>query len=230
MPGIHTLPVWFMAIQLIPFIEVNKRANQLAHFLIEKGVTINQSIPLCIDRSIDFVIAMLGILKAGAVYVPIDTSTPHDRIQFILKDLGASSIICSKKTLGIIEEFEIETIEMDGKSKDVIADEPCENISLEILPHDLAYIIYTSGSTGTPKGVMIEQQAFFHYVTNNQTKYINSDDNKAGSYIYLSSAFDASITALFMPMLAGKMAVISSHNASQVLKTQTLKNMRHTIF
>ncbi|MCY7422266.1 MAG: amino acid adenylation domain-containing protein [Chitinophagaceae bacterium] len=207
----------------IPFIKVNKRANQLAHFLIEKGVTINQSIPLCIDRSIDFVIAMLGILKAGAVYVPIDTSTPHDRIQFILKDLGASSIICSKKTLSLVEEFEIKTIEMDGKNKDVIADEPCENISMKILPNDLAYIIYTSGSTGTPKGVMIEQQAFFHYVTNNKTKYINNDDNKAGSFIYLSNAFDASITALFMPMLAGKMAVISSYHASEVFEDPNFK-------
>ena len=202
----------------ISFNEVNTRANQLARYLITKGITTNQSVPLCIDRSIEFVIAMLAILKAGGVYVPVDISVPRDRIQFILMDLAAGCIICSKESSSLVNDFNIDTIELDGKDQQNIASQALGNLQLATHPNDLAYIIYTSGSTGKPKGVMIEHHAFSHYVTNNKTRYINNDDNMAGSYIYLSNAFDASITALFMPMLSGKMSVISCKNKSEVFE------------
>ncbi len=203
---------------IVSFNEVNTRANQLARYLIAKGITPNKCVPLCIGRSIEFVIAMLAILKAGGVYVPLDTSVPRDRIQFILMDLAAGCIICSKESSSLVNDFNIDTIELDGKDQQNIASQALGNLQLTTHPTDLAYIIYTSGSTGKPKGVMIEHHAFSHYVTNSKTRYINNDDNTAGSYIYLSNAFDASITALFMPMLSGKMAVISSRNKSEVFE------------
>ena len=193
----------------ISFNEVNTRANQLARYLIAKGITTNQSVPLCIDRSIEFVIAMLAILKAGGVYVPVDISVPRDRIQFILMDLAASCIICSKESSSLVNDFNIGIIEVDGKDQQNIASQAIGNLQLATHPNNLAYIIYTSGSTGKPKGVMIEHHAFSHYVTNNKTRYINNDDKMASSYIYLPNAFDAFITALFMPMLNAKMSVIS---------------------
>lgn len=202
----------------LTFNEVNNRANQLASYLKAVGITKNQFVPLCIEAGFDFVISMLAIFKAGAVYVPIDALTPPDRITFILKDLAATCVVCSAQTLNLFKDFTVEAIDVNDRYKSDIDLQPTSNLLIEINPTDLAYIIYTSGSTGKPKGVMIEHQAFHHYITNNKTKYINADGNKSGSYIYLSNAFDASLTALFMPMIAGKMAVIAHKNKSEVFE------------
>ena len=145
----------------LSYLELNERSNQLAHYLQSKGVKEETLVPLYLERGIEMMIGMIGIMKAGAAYVPIDTDFPGQRINFILKDTKAKLIVTSKKiSFNISEEEGIDCIEIDetlSQSK--------QNLERKVLPENLAYIIYTSGSTGMPKGVMVEHKNLVDYVS-----------------------------------------------------------------
>ena len=206
--------------QKISFFELNQHANRVARYLQYIGVKKNQYVPVCIDKSIEMMIAMLAIFKTGATYVPLDPAHPADRIEFMLNDLQATLVFTTsitRKSLGAHAGKVIEIFESDSAA---IGKQPAENISVSIRPDDVAYVIYTSGSTGRPKGVMVEQAAMYNYMVNSSTKFIHENENLYGSYIHLSNTFDASLTSLFMPMLAGKAAVISSTSGSEAFNDE----------
>ncbi len=139
--------------------ELNKRSNQLASLLQSRGVKKEMLIPICIDRSLEMLIAILGILKAGGAYVPIDPEYPEDRINYMLEDTAATIVISNKMSrLKLPAAKGIDIIEMDGHNT-AISNMPSQNLTTVIHSRNLAYVIYTSGSTGKPKGVMIEHQA-----------------------------------------------------------------------
>jgi amino acid adenylation domain-containing protein len=134
--------------------ELNQRANQLALYLRGKGLKEEVMVPVCMERSLDMMVAILAILKAGAAYVPIDPAYPSERILYMLYDTKASLVISSyEKSSQLLGINGIEIIEIDTLP---VSHESAENLSLPIDPHHLAYIIYTSGSTGKPKGVLVE--------------------------------------------------------------------------
>ncbi|MEP7229915.1 MAG: amino acid adenylation domain-containing protein [Ginsengibacter sp.] len=138
---------------------LNKRSNQLARYLKSLGVKKEALIPICLERSVEMLIGIIGILKAGAAYVPIDPEYPEDRINYMLEDTAAKVVITSKSArIKLPTAAGIDIIELDGH-KDAIAEMPLQNPESEINSRNLAYVIYTSGSTGKPKGVMIEHQA-----------------------------------------------------------------------
>ncbi|MEO6219284.1 MAG: condensation domain-containing protein, partial [Ginsengibacter sp.] len=139
--------------------QLNDRANQLAHCLRSNGVREDALIPLCVERGLEMIVGMLGILKAGAAYVPIDTDFPQERIKFMLQDTGAKLIVSSSISSGNLEvETGVKIIETDN-----INIQSIKNLPTKVLPKHLAYVIYTSGSTGKPKGVMIEHRSLVDY-------------------------------------------------------------------
>ena len=202
--------------------QLNERANQLAAWLKRRGVKEGQLIPICINRSVEMLTGIWAILKTGAVYVPIDPAYPVERIGYILQDTGASIILSSEESLvRLPDDGNLEVISIDGQWP-VISKEPSQNPATSILPSQLAYIIYTSGSTGKPKGVMVTHANLATYLCNQKTNYISVDTSNTGSFVHLSYTFDASLTAMFMPLLKGKMIVLGSKGLAEVFEDDNL--------
>ena len=144
--------------------QLNEKANKLAHFLRGKGVKEDTLVPICIERGMMMIIGILGILKSGGAYVPVDPEYPQERINYMLEDTGAAILVSSQegrselKTSGVIEIIELD------KDWETISSKPIYNLQTSVQPHNLAYVTYTSGSTGKPKGVMIEHASLINYV------------------------------------------------------------------
>ncbi|MEO6733667.1 MAG: amino acid adenylation domain-containing protein [Ferruginibacter sp.] len=205
----------------VTYRELNALSNQLAHYLRSKGVTTNSIVPICIGPGINMIVAIIGILKAGAAYVPIDTAYPLERIQYMLTDVGSPMLVCSKAISDTLKNQSIEMIVLD--EQDLLCNQPHTNLQLQIKPNHLAYIIYTSGSTGRPKGVMIENAALSNYLLNSKANYVNDQGCSSGTFIHLSYSFDASVTGIFMPLLFGKTIVIGSKNDVEVFEDINLQ-------
>ena len=202
--------------------QLNERANQLAHHLISKGVKRGMLIPVCAERSLEMIISILGILKAGAAYVPIDPDYPSDRISYLLNDTAANIVVSTNagsSKLQHVEDIEIIITDDEWSSIDM---QPKTNPGTATDLSDLAYVIYTSGSTGQPKGVMIEHGALLNYLLSNREKYMTDMDGNAGTFMHLSYTFDASITSIFMPLLSGKSVVIGSKQSFEVFEDENL--------
>jgi len=200
----------------LTFLELDQKSNQFANYLRAKGVSGNTFLPLIIDRKPEMVIAILGILKSGAAYVPIDPDFPTARKEYVLKDISAKNIIShSEIKLGLnSDDYQVINIDTDWE----IIDREEKTFKYITKCDDIAYLIYTSGSTGHPKGVMIEHRNLVHYLCNSDTKYIDENSHNSGSFIHLSYTFDASITALFMPLIFGKLVVIGAKNSIEVFQ------------
>ncbi len=135
--------------------QLNQQANKIAHFLQKLGVIPDQLIGICVERSLELAIALLGILKAGGAYVPLDPDQPQQRLEFMLQDAGCSLLLTQKRLIATIPTYAGKVIYLDA-DWELIANEeesqPTSNVQLK----NLAYLIYTSGSTGKSKGVMIQ--------------------------------------------------------------------------
>ncbi len=137
---------------------LNGQANRLANYLRNKGVQAETLVPLYIERGIDMMVGMLGIMKAGGAYVPIDTDFPEERISYMLQDTAASIIVTSNNSRSKLPATNIEVISIE-----CVKNQPIDELPEKVLPNNLAYVIYTSGSTGAPKGVMIEHRNLVDY-------------------------------------------------------------------
>ena len=181
----------------LTYLQLDEKSNQLAHYLLKKGIKNNTLVPILIDRSFEMIIGILGILKAGATYVPIDPAYPIERISYILNDLEAN-ILLSKKN--IQANFSGDKIFLDTHW-DKISLEPTTTPNVLINGQDLAYIIYTSGSTGKPKGVMVQHESLFSFIKNQVKFYgINPTDR---ILMFSSYAFDAAVEQMFLALTAG---------------------------
>ena len=180
--------------------QLEERSNQLAHYLINNGVAKEELIPICLNRSMEMIVGILGILKAGCAYVPIDPEYPRERIIYILKDTRSKIIITNEENNKLISSLaqEIETISIDS-NWDAITKMPTSLPEVDLQPDNLAYIIYTSGSTGTPKGVMIEHHNVCDFIVGQTELYqINEADNILQ---FLNICFDASVEQIFLALL-----------------------------
>ncbi|AUB35492.1 Glutamate-1-semialdehyde aminotransferase [Nostoc flagelliforme CCNUN1] len=144
--------------QELTYQELNNRANQLAHYLQELGVKPDTLIGICIERSLDIFVGILGILKAGGAYVPLDPNYPQERLDYMFRDSQISMLLTTKKLVTQIPEHHLQVVYLDG-NWDVIATKSQQNLVSEVQPGNLAYVIYTSGSTGRPKGVMVSHRS-----------------------------------------------------------------------
>ncbi|MDZ8224979.1 non-ribosomal peptide synthetase [Nostoc sp. ChiVER01] len=179
--------------------ELNIRSNQLAHYLKKLGVKTEVLVGLCVERSLDMVIGMLGILKAGGAYVPLDPSYPSERLNFMLEDAKVSVLLTHERCLERLKNYDSNIICLD-KCK-IIAQEIEENLPSEIAANNLAYVIYTSGSTGKPKGVQIEHRGLLNLVFWHQKAFAVSPIDRVTQIAGV--AFDASGWEIWPYLSAG---------------------------
>jgi amino acid adenylation domain-containing protein len=144
--------------QEMTYRELNKRANQLAHHLQKLGVQPETPVGLCMDRSLEMVVSLLGILKAGGAYVPLDLAYPRERLAFMLQDTQAPVLLAQSQFVDLLPTQDVQVVSLDPGWQ-AIAHESEENLPSETKAEDLAYIMYTSGSTGRPKGVEIRHRS-----------------------------------------------------------------------
>lgn len=145
--------------QQLTYQELNHRANQVAYYLQQQGVCSETLVGLCLDRSVNLLVGLLGILKAGGAYVPLDPAYPRDRLTFMLEDTQLSVLVTQTGlTAGLPISDAVQVIELDRQWSE-ISQQPHRNLPSHTQPNHLAYLIYTSGSTGRAKGVMIEHRS-----------------------------------------------------------------------
>ena len=199
--------------QVLTYNALNEKSNQLAHYLItEKGVTPDTLVGICVDASLDMIVAILGILKAGAAYVPLDSSYPESRLAYMLSDAKLSIVITQRHVLEriVINASTLLCID-DLNLQQQLEQQPKHNIdphTIQLLSNHLAYIIYTSGSTGNPKGVAVERKSLRNLINWYIDEY-KFNDNDA-FYIVSAIGFDLTQKNLFAPLLVGGRLVLSA--------------------
>ena len=197
--------------------ELNDRANQLARYLQSKGVGPDTLVGVCLERSLNVVVALLGVLKAGGAYVPLDPSYPADRLQFIAEDSGLSILLTQESLRESWSHSRAEQVCLDRDWKDIAGTGPANaataaNPASAAEPKNLAYVIYTSGSTGRPKGVQITHRNVVNLVLAMQaTPGISSTDTLLA---VTTISFDIAGLEIYVPLSVGaKIVLISRHAA-----------------
>ncbi len=185
--------------QRLTYGELNRRANQLAHHLRGLGVGPEVLVGLCVERSLEMVVGLLGILKAGGAYVPLDPAYPRQRLAFMLEDTAARVVLTQESLAEGLPEAGFERVRLDADWPQ-IERESGENLLGQVTPENLAYVIYTSGSTGTPKGVSIRHRSVVRLVR--ETDYATFGPEE----VFLQFApisFDASTFEVWGALLNG---------------------------
>lgn len=188
--------------------ELNEKANQLSHYLISQGVKNNALIGVCLERSLDMIVATLGILKAGACYIPLDPEYPQDRIQYMLENSAAAWVVTQSRVLKRIQLPKSSKAVQVDVDKEAINSQSISNPDITISADDLAYIIYTSGSTGKPKGVMVHHGAAGNFILSMaQTPGLSSEDTLLA---VTTLSFDIAVLELYLPLSQGASVVIAT--------------------
>ncbi|MCH5586165.1 amino acid adenylation domain-containing protein [Shimazuella sp. AN120528] len=187
--------------------EVNQQANQLAHFLQKKGVQSDIKVGICLDRSIELIIAMLAIVKTGAAYVPFDVSYPIERFQYLVTDSEVSFVVTTQKWTDRFQNKQMDCCMLDEEER-MIRQESTSNLVTQAKIDFLAYVMYTSGSTGKPKGVEIPQKGIIRLVKNTDYATFSAND----VFLQLAPvAFDAATFEIWGALLNGaKLAIMPS--------------------
>ena len=189
--------------------ELNWRANQLAHHLKFLGAGPESLVAISMDRSLEMVIAMLGTLKAGAAYVPLDPSFPADRLRFMLEDSKASLLLTRSNEMQRLGELpaNVGTICLDTGWR-LISEERDDDLPVGMTSENLAYVIYTSGSTGWPKGVEIPHRAVVNFL---QSMRREPGFTAADTLLAVTSiSFDIAALEIFLPLTVGARLVVAS--------------------
>jgi amino acid adenylation domain-containing protein len=191
----------------ISYAELQKRVETLATHLRERGVRVGSCVGIFLDHSIETVVAILGVLRAGATYVPLDTDHPRTRLAFIFEDAKLETVLAQQ---ALVERLPlndgVRVILMDGEDWQRAATEGQLYSSSSMTSADAAYVIYTSGSTGQPKGVKISQRALVNYLSWCKDVYVKNEE--ASFALYSSLAFDLTVTSIFTPLVTGNRLII----------------------
>ncbi|MGL5836343.1 MAG: amino acid adenylation domain-containing protein, partial [Waterburya sp.] len=191
--------------QQLTYRELNQRGNQLAHYLQKLGVMPDVLVGICLERSLEMVVALLGILKAGGAYLPLDPVYPQERISFMLQDTQAPVLLTSKNLVARLPEYNAEVVCLD-EYWEVIAQESQENLITGVSLANLGYIIYTSGSTGKPKGVTMTQLALGNLI---QWQLQNTKVSAQSTTLQFSPiSFDVSFQEIFATWSSGGTLVL----------------------
>jgi amino acid adenylation domain-containing protein len=193
--------------QELTFAELNTRANQLARYLQSLGAGAESLIGICVERSLDMAIGVLGILKSGAAYLPLDPEYPQERLAFMVADARPALVLTKSKLADLVTGTAAQLVLLDS-DRARISEQSETNLSDAPRPDDLAYVIYTSGSTGKPKGVMITQANLANYLLAlDHELQITRDD----LYLHTASiAFSSSRRQLMLPLSQGATVVIAT--------------------
>ncbi len=195
----------------LTYLELNTKANQLANYLRSTGVENESLVGLCVERSVDMMIGLLGIMKSGAAYVPIDPAFPAERVNAMLEDSGLQTIVTQAHLAFDLRDKVEQVICIDIEWDKVAA---CGNIKPEIdtASDRLAYILYTSGSTGKPKGVQVEHKAFVNLLCSMKNEPGISAEDVLVAVTTLS--FDIAGLELFLPLISGSKVIVASRDVA----------------
>lgn len=203
--------------------ELNQKANQLARVLDGKGVTKETIVGLMATHSLEAVIGILGILKAGAAYLPVDPDYPGGRINYMLDDSGASILLTN---CDITEDICFKDPVIDLRDSQLYAGD-ASNVGAKSGPANLAYIIYTSGSTGKPKGAMIGHKGLVNYIWWAAQVYLKGDAEVFA--LYSSLSFDLTVTSIFTPLISGNRIVVYRDDGDEYVLFSIMKDRQATV-
>jgi amino acid adenylation domain-containing protein/non-ribosomal peptide synthase protein (TIGR01720 family) len=199
----------------LSYAELDARGNQLAHHLQARGVGPGTLVALCLERSPEMVIGILGILKAGSAYVPVDPSYPTERILFLLEDTDAPVLLTETTLVDQLPRTGAQLVHMDTDAEQIAA-QPRTRPECGAGPDDMVYVIYTSGSTGKPKGVVITHRKL---VISNSAR-VAAFGHTPDAFLLLSSvAFDSSVVGIFWALCGGGTLVLLPPGAEKDLPT-----------
>ena len=195
----------------LTYLELNQRANQLGCFLNKLGVEPDVRVGICVERSLEMLIGLLGILKAGGAYVPLDPNHPSERLTYMLEDAQVRVLLTQESLKQKFQSFAIPAICQDSDQQ-AIASQSNVNPRIQVHDENLAYVIYTSGSTGTPKGVGVTMGGLSNYVNWASSAY----ECKPGSRtpLYSSLGFDLTVTSIWPLLVSAGCVVVISENSS----------------
>ncbi|WP_407882731.1 condensation domain-containing protein, partial [Scytonema sp. NUACC26] len=192
--------------QCLSYSELNAKANQLAHYLGSLGVGPEVLVGVCVERSVEMVVGLLGILKAGGAYVPIDPEYPPERLAYMLSDSQVKVLLTQEKLVASLSQQSAQLVCLDTHWQD-ISHLSTENPHTGVSAHHLAYTIYTSGSTGKPKGAMNTHQGVCNRILWMQQAYQISAEDRVLQKTPFS--FDVSVWEFFWPLIAGARLVVA---------------------
>ena len=193
--------------QQLTYAELNSRANQLAHYLRSLGVETEVIVGLCVERSLDMIVALIAILKAGAAYLPLDPEYPQERLQFMLEDSQVPLLLTQSSLIDKLPNHQAKTVflaEIWQEIKPMNRD----NLTGKVTASNLANVIYTSGSTGKPKGVMVEHQGLSNLALAQIQTFAVSSQSRVLQFA--SFSFDACISEVLMALGAGATLYLAS--------------------
>ena len=192
--------------QLLSYGELNQRANQLAHYLQSLGVEPEELVGIYVERGWEMIVGLLGVLKAGGAYIPLDPVYAQERIDYILQDTGISILLTQEKLLARVEELPEKVICLDTDWQQVSHNRSISNPLSGVSSDNLAYVIYTSGSTGKPKGVAIAHKSLVNFVSMAVKEYgINGQDRILQ---FASISFDTAAEEIYPCLIAGGTLVL----------------------
>jgi amino acid adenylation domain-containing protein/non-ribosomal peptide synthase protein (TIGR01720 family) len=200
----------------LTYSQLNQQADQLAVRLREEGLKANDVVGVLLPRSTELIITILGVLKAGGCYLPIDSELPEDRIHYILTNSRSKIVFTTTKFERLLQGW----VSLDATKRvinlDLIQyDDIVIDLKSIYKPKDLAYIIYTSGTTGKPKGVMIAHQSLVNYISWAAGTYVKGES--CTFPLYTSISFDLTITSIFTPLITGNKIIIYEEDDKEIL-------------
>jgi len=201
--------------QVLTYGELNRQANRLAHSLLALGIRPDERVALCVERSLEMVVGLLGILKAGGAYVPLDPGYPADRLAHMLSDSTPRALLTTTTLLATLPEASMPVLRLDA-DREIFSSSPDSNpdaSALGLTARHLAYVIYTSGSTGLPKGVMNQHDGVVNRLRWAQQTYGVDHDSRILQKTPFS--FDVSVWEFFLPLLAGAQLVVAAPGGHQ---------------
>lgn len=219
--------------QQLTYRELNAKANQLAHYLQKLGVKPEVLVGICVERSLEMIVGVLGILKAGSAYVPLDPRTPKARLSYILEDANAGALLTQQRLVESFSEYEGHFVCLDTNWNS-IERESVKNPTSSVAINNLAYGIYTSGSTGKPKGVLVEHHSLAGLAAPARSKAYNVKPNSRVLQ-FAPFSFSTSVPEIFMTLLVGATLYLAKQESllpgselTCLLRDQAITNIKVT--
>jgi non-ribosomal peptide synthetase component F len=186
--------------------ELNARANQLAHYLQGLGVGPEVLVGICVERSIEMIVGLLSVLKAGGAYIPLDPAYPLERLGFMLEDSSVPVLLTQSKLIEKLPPHSARVVYLDKDWEEIVQPSK-ENPSSSVTSYNLAYVIYTSGSTGKPKGVLVAHKGLCNLATSTIQLFDVQPKNRILQFA--SFSFDASVWEVVMALVSGATLVMA---------------------